>query len=74
MASKIEEILVPVVDVVMGTLVSQVPEERMQDVADNLLDRIEDLVDGTGTKIDDAIIKPVINRIRETFNIPDGDD
>lgn len=74
MVSKIEEVLVPVVDMFMGVLINQVPGDKMQDVADNLLDKIEDLVDGTGTKIDDAIIKPVINRVRETFNIPDGDD
>lgn len=74
MVSKIEEVLVPVVDMFMGVLINQVPEDKMQDVADNLLDKIEDLVDSTGTKIDDAIIKPVINRVRETFNIPDGDD
>lgn len=72
--SKIEDVVVPVVDMFMGVLMSQVPEDRVQDVADDLLDKIEDLVDGTGTKIDDAIIEPVIGRVRETFGIPDGDD
>ena len=72
--TKIEEVLVPVADAFMGVLVAQVPAEKMQDVADELLDKIEDLVDGTGTKLDDAIVGPVIARVRATFNIPDGED
>ena len=51
-----------------------VEEDKMRNVADNLLDKLEDLVDGTGTKIDDAILEPVFERIREMFNIPDGED
>ncbi|MCG8341364.1 MAG: hypothetical protein MI684_00800 [Chlorobiales bacterium] len=69
-----EKIVIPVVNIFMGTLMSYVPEEKVRDAADNLLDKLEDLVDGTGTKIDDAMLEPVFERIREMFNIPDGED
>ena len=69
-----EKIVIPVVNIFMGTLMSYVPEEKVRDAADNLLDKLEDLVDGTGTKIDDAVLEPVFERIREMFNIPDGED
>ncbi len=74
MANKIEEVLEPVVGAFMDVLVAQIPEDKLQDVADELLDKIEDLVDGTGTKLDDAIVEPVIAKVRATFGIEDGED
>ncbi len=74
MGNTVEKIVIPVVNIFMGTLMSYVPEEKVRDAADNLLDKLEDLVDGTGTKIDDAVLEPVFERIREMFNIPDGED
>lgn len=74
MGNTVEKIVIPVVNIFMGTLMSYVPEEKVRDAADNLLDKLEDLVDGTGTKIDDAMLEPVFERIREMFNIPDGED
>lgn len=74
MANTIENIVIPVVNLFMGTLMKYVEEDKMHDVADNLLDKLEELVDGTGTKIDDAVFEPVFERIREAFNIPDGED
>lgn len=74
MANAIENIVIPVVNIFMATLMKYVEEDKMRNVADNLLDKLEDLVDGTGTKIDDAVLEPVFERIREMFNIPDGED
>ena len=74
MANTIENIVIPVVNIFMSTLMKYVEEDKMRNVADNLLDKLEDLVDGTGTKIDDAVLEPVFERIREMFNIPDGED
>lgn len=74
MANAIENIVIPVVNIFMATLMKYVEEDKMRNVADNLLDKLEDLVDGTGTKIDDALLEPVFERIREMFNIPDGED
>lgn len=74
MANGIEGVILPVVEVFMNSVLASVPEERVQDVADELLDKIENLVDGTGTKLDDAIVKPILNKVRESFGIEDGED
>lgn len=55
-------------------MLQYVPEEKMQDAVDAGLDALEKLVDGTGTPIDDAIAEPIIAKLRETFNVPDGND
>ena len=74
MANTIENVVIPVVNIFISTLMSYVEEDKVRDAADNLLDKLEELVEGTGTKIDDAVLEPVFERIRETFNIPDGED
>ena len=74
MANGIEGVILPVVEVFMNSVLASVPEERVQDVADELLDKVENLVDGTGTKLDDAIVKPILNKVRESFGIEDGED
>lgn len=74
MANGIEGVILPVVEVFMNSVLASVPEEKVQDVADDLLDKVENLVDGTGTKLDDAIVKPILNKVRESFGIEDGED
>lgn len=74
MANGIEGVILPVVEVFMNSVLASVPEEKVQDVADELLDKVENLVDGTGTKLDDAIVKPILNKVRESFGIEDGED
>ena len=74
MANTIENVVIPVVNIFISTLMNYVEEDKVRDAADNLLDKLEELVEGTGTKIDDAVFEPVFERIRETFNIPDGKD
>lgn len=74
MANGIEGLILPVVEVFMNSILANVPAEKVQDVADDLLDKVENLVDGTGTKLDDAIVKPVLNKVRASFGIEDGVD
>ena len=74
MANTIENVVIPVVNIFISTLMNYVEEDKVRDAADSLLDKLEELVEGTGTKIDDAVFEPVFERIRETFNIPDGKD
>lgn len=49
-------------------------EELMKKFADTLLDFVEDFVAGTNSKIDDMLILPLCNRVREAFDIEDKDD
>jgi len=48
--------------------------EMLREVADKILDLVEDKVEASSTNIDDRIVLPLIEKIRETFNIPDDDD
>ena len=41
--------------------------------ADQVLDFAENHVLGTESKVDDKLVLPVCQLIRETFNIPDND-
>ena len=48
--------------------------EMLREVADKILDLVEDKVEASSTNIDDRIVLPLIEKIRETFNIPDNDE
>lgn len=74
MVNAIEGAVLPVVELFMNSILANVPDEKVQDVADDLLDKIENLVDGTGTKIDDAIVGPILAKVRQSFGIEDGED
>lgn len=56
---------------VMTAMLQYVPAEKMQEAADSGLDAIQSLVDGTGTPIDDALVEPIIAKLRAAYNIPD---
>lgn len=70
----IEGVILPVIEIFMTSILANVPDEKVQDVADDLLDKLEEFVDGTGTKIDDAILEPILNKVRASFGIEDGED
>ena len=70
MKAKIISILLPMV---IEKIVGMLDDELLLKFADKGLDFIEDFIAGTETTIDDVTVLPVINLIRETFNIPDND-
>lgn len=45
----------------------------VKEVADTILDGIEEKIKKTDNKLDDALIMPVINFVRFTANIEDND-
>lgn len=45
----------------------------VQDMADSILDFVEDKVVGSASKADDAIVLPICEMLRESFKIPDND-
>lgn len=60
---------------VIEELLNLLPVETVKAAVDNALDKIEEKVENSSNKIDDAIILPLIKKaIREPFGIEDGDD
>lgn len=49
-------------------------EDMLKDIADTLLDKIEEAIDDSKTQIDDIIAEPIIDAIREAFGIEDKDN
>ena len=53
---------------------SMLTPELLKQFADMFLDFIEDYVLGTKSKVDDAVILPMIGMIRQTYDIPDDQE
>lgn len=62
-------LIAKLVEVVLTLLSDKV----MKQVVDAFLDLIEDAVENSENKVDDAVVLPICKRIRETFNVPDND-
>ena len=54
-------------------LLKALSPEVVKKAVDALLDKIEDSVAGSKTKIDDTIVLPLCKTIREALNVPDND-
>ena len=57
----------------LPALLSLLSPEVLKKGMDALLDAIENAVEKSENKIDDAIVLPLCKLIRETFNIEDND-
>lgn len=62
-----------VINVLMPTLMSLIPDDIMQVAVDRLLDSIEEAIAKSATPIDDALVLPVIAALRHKLNVPDND-
>jgi len=47
--------------------------EQLKKFADMALDFVEDAVQSSENALDDAVVLPILQRLRDTFNIPDDD-
>ena len=54
-------------------LLAQLPKDIVKSGIDKLLDIIEDAVEKSETEIDNAMVLPLCNLIRESLDIPDND-
>lgn len=70
MQSILLKMFMPIVIKILTDLMSP---ENLQKYGDKLFDYLEDLIKDTETDIDDKLALPVIQAIREAFNIPDND-
>jgi len=48
-------------------------KEQLIKFADMALDFVEDAVQASENTIDDAVVLPILQRLRDTFGIPDND-
>lgn len=62
-------ILLPIIEAVLGMLTP----DLLRDVLDKLFDAVEDAIANSETKLDDAVLLPLITTARAAFNIPDND-
>ena len=59
---------------IVGIIATMVTKENLKLVADKMLDAVEDVVQDSTNTIDDALVLPVVKKLRETFDIPDNDE
>lgn len=60
-------------DVVMKLAREFLTEENIKGAIDAVLDKLEDLIEKSPTKVDDRLLLPPIKKLREGLNIPDND-
>ena len=54
-------------------LIAALPPNVLAEGADRMLDLVENMIERSDTKVDDAVVMPIIRLIRTSFNIPDND-
>lgn len=62
-----------IVTTLIGLILKTLTPEMLKSFADMLLDWVEDAVENSENKIDDATILPLCAMIRSAFDIPDND-
>ena len=58
----------------MGIALQFLTVEQLKKFADMAFDFVEDAVQDSSNTIDDTLVLPVINRLRDAFDIPDLPD
>ena len=62
-----------VINVLLPTLMALIPDDIMKMGLDKLLDVVEDAVGKSESRVDDALVLPLIHALRAKFQIPDND-
>jgi hypothetical protein len=60
------------IQVFVTALIAKLDEEAVKSFIDAGLDKIEDMVEKSETKVDDALL-PVARQFRAIFDVPDND-
>lgn len=63
-----------VLEMLVRFLQQNLTSELMNELADDILDKVEYKIASTPTLVDDVTIGNMIKVFRAAFNIPDGDD
>ena len=70
MATGIENTVATFLETAINALLTYVPDSRVDAAADEVLDKLQALVDSTATPIDDALFEPILKKVRSAFNLP----
>lgn len=66
-----------IISMLLGMLLEVIQKHGgtiMMQVVDGILDAIENAVLGSASTVDDAIVIPICNMIRNALNVPDNDE
>ena len=62
-----------IINLLMPTLLALIPDDIMKVAIDKLVDSIEDAIAKSPTKVDDALVLPILSALRAKFKIADND-
>jgi len=62
-----------VINLLMPTLLALIPDDIMKIGLDKLIDSIEDAIAKSPTKVDDALVLPILSALRVKLQVPDND-
>ena len=62
-----------IVNAMLPTLMALIPDDIMQTALDKLLDTVEDAIAKSETKVDDALVLPLLAALRQKLDVPDND-
>jgi hypothetical protein len=69
MPNAIENTVASFLTTAIDAMLSYVPDSKVDEAADSVLDRLQALVDSTVTPIDDALFEPILKKVRSSFNL-----
>ena len=61
------------IKLLIQVILTVLTQDKLREFADMVLDFVEDKVKGSSSSIDDALVLPICDQIREAFNLPDDD-
>ena len=70
MPNVLETTVASFLETAIKAMLTYVPDEKVDAAADSVLDKLQELVDSTATPIDDAVIEPILAKVRSAFHIP----
>jgi hypothetical protein len=62
------------IQALLGLVLGYLTEAQLKEFADMAFDFVEDAVQKSENPYDDAIVLPIIKKVRDAFDIPDNDD
>lgn len=62
-----------IINLLMPTLLALIPDDIMKIGLDKLLDSIEDAIAQSPTRVDDALVLPILSALRVKLKVPDND-
>ena len=62
-----------IINLLMPTLLALIPDDIMKIALDRLIDSIEDAIAKSPTKVDDALVLPILSALRVKLQVPDND-